>query len=117
MVHINQQYINDRRQEEADLCESAAVALRAFNKSGVGAGDTLIIYGVGIISLFIAQWAKAAGVKSIVLVDRADEKVELAQKMGITMVVQQGKLSEVMVADACIECTGTSEGCRVRRPC
>lgn len=95
---------------EAVVCESAAVALRAFRKSGVEAGDKLLIYGIGRISLFIAQWAKAAGVKSIVLVDRADEKVELAQKMGIAMAVRQGKLSEVMVADACIECTGTSEG-------
>ena len=28
--------------------------------------------------------------------------------MDITMAVQQGKLSEVMVVDACIKCTGTA---------
>ncbi len=109
-MDIDPHDVSDIGQEEAAICEPAAVALRALNKSGVVAGDTLLIYGIGRIGLLIAQWAKAAGVKSIVLVDRADEKVELAQKMGITMVVQQGKLSEVMVADACIECTGISEG-------
>ncbi|MBE6101906.1 MAG: hypothetical protein E7200_07385 [Selenomonas ruminantium] len=97
-------------QEEAAICEPAAVALRAFNKSGVGAEESILIHGIGLIGLLIAQWAKAEGVKKIVLVDGAEEKVELAQKMGFAMAVQQGKLSEVMVADACIECTGTSEG-------
>ena len=99
--------------EEAAICESAAVALRAFYKSGVGVGDTILIYGIGPIGLFIAQWAKAAGVKSIFLVDGAEKKVALAQKMGFTMAVHHKKLSEVMNAatgaDACIECTGISE--------
>ena len=86
------------------------MALRAFRKSGVGAGDNILIYGIGVIGLLIAQWSKVTGDKGIILVDRANEKLELAQKMGFAMAVQQGKLSEVMVADACIECTGTSEG-------
>lgn len=94
--------------EEAAICEPAAVALRAFNKSGVGAEESILIHGIGLIGLLIAQWAKAEGGKKIVLVDGAEEKVELAQKMGFAMAVQQGKLSEVMTADACIECTGTS---------
>ena len=102
--------VSDIGQEEAAICEPAAVALRAFNKSGVGAEESILIHGIGLIGLLIAQWAKAEGGKKIVLVDGAEEKVELAQKMGFAMAVQQGKLSEVMVADACIECTGTSEG-------
>lgn len=109
-MNMNQHDVNDMRQEEEAVCEYAAVALRAFRKSGVGVGDNILIYGIGVIGLLIAQWSKVTGVKNIVLVDGAEEKVELAQKMGITMVVQQGKLSEVMVADACIECTGISEG-------
>jgi len=101
--------------EDMIFCESAAVTLRAFHRSGVGAGDKLFIYGIGLIGLLIAQLAKAAGVKSIVLVDGAGEKVGLAQKMGFTAVfVRQEKLSDVMDAakgvDACIECTGKSEG-------
>ena len=108
-MDMNQYDVNDMGQESATVCESAAVALRAFHKSGVGVEESILIYGVGLIGLLIAQWAKAAGVKNIVLVDGAVEKVELAQKMGFTMAVQQGKLPKVMVADACIECTGTSE--------
>ena len=103
----------DVRREEAAVCESAAVALRVFRKSGVEAGDKLLIYGIGLVSLFIVQWTKTAGVKSIVLVDDVEDKVELAQKMGFTMAVRQEKLAGVINAfgdvDACIECTGTSE--------
>lgn len=108
-MNMNQHDVNDMRQEEEAVCEYAVVALRAFRKSGVGAGDNILIYGIGVIGLLIAQWSKVTGVKNIVLVDGAEEKVELAQKVGFTMAVQKGKLSEVMVADACIECTGTYE--------
>ena len=107
-MNMNQHDVNDMRQEEKAVCEYAAVALRAFRKSGVGAGNNILIYGIGVIGLLIAQWAKAAGVKSIVLTDEAEDKVALAQKMSFTMAVRKEKLSEVMEADACIECTGKS---------
>ena len=51
--------------EEAAICEPAAVALRAFNKSGVGAEESILIHGIGLIGLLIAQWAKAEGVKKL----------------------------------------------------
>ena len=57
---MNQHDVSDMGQEEVTICESAAVDLRAFNKSGVGAEETLLIYCIGCISLLIAQWAKAA---------------------------------------------------------
>ena len=53
--------------EEAAMSEPAAVALHAFCRSGLGQGDTLLIYGIGTIGLIVAQWAKAAGVKNIIL--------------------------------------------------
>ena len=89
-MYMNQHDVNDMRQAEETVCESATVALRAFNKSGVGAGDTLLIYGIGIIGLLIAHWAKAAGIKNIVLVDGADEKVELTQKGGSLWLCSKG---------------------------
>lgn len=71
---MNQYNICDMGQEEVAICESATVALHAFNKSGVVAEETLLIYGVGSIGLLIARWAKASGVKRIIMVDGADEK-------------------------------------------
>ena len=104
--------------EEAAMSEPAAVALHAFRKSGVGQGDTLLIYGIGAIGLIVAQWAKAAGVKNIILVARTDDKVEFAKKLGFSLAINAkkedlGKLVEKVTegrgADTCIEGTGASE--------
>ncbi|SFH76665.1 L-iditol 2-dehydrogenase [Selenomonas ruminantium] len=104
--------------EEAAMSEPAAVALHAFKKSGVGNGDTLFIYGIGTIGLILAQWARAAGVKNILLAARTDAKVEFARKLGFDLAVNAKKesLKELVEkvtdgrgADACIEGTGAPE--------
>ena len=104
--------------EEAAMSEPAAVALHAFRRSGLGQGDTLLIYGIGTIGLIVAQWAKAAGVKNIILAARTDDKVEFARKLGFALAVNVqrenlGKLVEEATggrgADACIEGTGAPE--------
>ncbi len=104
--------------EEAAMSEPAAVALHAFRKSGAGAGDTILIYGIGTIGLILARWAKTAGVKNILLAARTDDKVEFAKSLGFPLAVNvrrdaPGKLVENLTdglgADACIEGTGKSE--------
>ena len=71
--------------EEAAMTEPAAVAYHAFKKSGAGLGDTLLIYGVGAIGLIVAKWARAAGVKNIILAARTDDKVEFAKNLGFPL--------------------------------
>ena len=104
--------------EEAAMSEPAAVALHAFKKSGAGQGDTLLIYGIGAIGLIVAQWARAAGVKNILLAARTDDKVEFASKLGFDLAVnaKAESLKELVAevtggkgADACIEGTGAPE--------
>ena len=104
--------------EEAAMSEPAAVALHAFRKSGVGQGDTLLIYGVGTIGLITAQWARSAGVKNIILAARTDDKVDFAKKLGFSLAVNVkrdnlsklvGEITGGRGADACIEGTGESE--------
>lgn len=104
--------------EEAAMCEPTAVALHAFRKSGVGIGDTILIYGIGTIGLILAQWAKISGVRHIVLVGRTNDKVEFAKKMGFPLAINvKNESPENLVqrvtdgrgADACIEGTGESE--------
>ena len=104
--------------EEAAMSEPAAVALHAFRKSGVGAGDTILIYGIGTIGLILAQWARTAGARRIVLVGRTDDKVDFAKKLGFPLALNGRRESpEKFVqrvtdgrgADACIEGTGESK--------
>ncbi|MBE6102969.1 MAG: galactitol-1-phosphate 5-dehydrogenase [Selenomonas ruminantium] len=104
--------------EEAAMSEPAAVALHAFKKSGVGRGDTLLIYGIGTIGLIVAQWAKATGVKNIILAARTDDKVEFSKKLGFSLAVNAKKdnlaklvqeATNGLGVDACIEGTGAPE--------
>ena len=105
--------------EEAAMNEPTAVALHALRQSGVGLGDTLFIYGVGTIALIIAQWARAAGVRRIILAARSQAKVDFARKLGFTAAynVQEtdirakvAELTDGQGATACIEGTGASAG-------
>ena len=104
--------------EEAAMCEPAAVALHAFRKTGIGLGDTILIYGIGTIGLIMAQWARAAGAKHIILVARTDDKVKFAQNLGFPLAVNGNredvvtfikKITDGHGADACVEGTGESE--------
>ena len=104
--------------EAAAMGEPAAVALHAFRKARVGLGQTLVVFGIGPIGLIIAQWARAAGVKNIVLVARSEEKTAFARQQGFMQAINSQQtdveayvrgLTAGQGADACIEGTGMSE--------
>lgn len=103
--------------KEAAMSEPAAVALHAFRKACVGIGNTIVIFGIGPIGLILAQWAKIAGLKNIVLVARNRDKVEFAQRLGFFQTINSSEMSvrdyvlsltNGVGADACIEGTGQS---------
>lgn len=104
--------------EEAAMSEPAAVALHAFRKSGVGAGDTILIYGIGTIGIILAQWARSAGAKKIILAARTDDKAEFARSLSFSMAINAkredleafvNEATDGRGADACIEGTGEPE--------
>lgn len=105
--------------EAAAMCEPTAVAHHAFLLTGVQPGEALLLYGVGTITMLIAQWAKAAGIFDILFAARSDEKVVWAETHGFpayNLRRQAGAqaLAERLAArggaSACIEGTGASEG-------
>ena len=69
--------------EEAAMAEPAAVAVHALRQSGVGIGDTVLIYGAGPIGLMIAQWADIWGAGQTLLVDIDEEKLSFARGLGM----------------------------------
>lgn len=92
------------------MTEPACVAQHAVRKTGVTAGQFLVIYGAGPIGIMAARWAKFFGAK-VLLVDIAEDKVAFAQSKGFDAV--SGDVSAVVrslnngkLADAAIEGTG-----------
>ncbi len=101
----------------AVLTGPAAVALHAFQKTGVMAGSTLAIFGIGSIGLTLASWAREHGVKNIILVARTAEKAAFARSLGFLQSVAIDstdvysyimRISAGRGADACVE--GLGEG-------
>ncbi len=67
--------------EQAAMAEPVAVALHAINLSGVKINDTAVVFGSGMIGLFIIQLLKLAGC-NVIAVDILDDKLDMAKKNG-----------------------------------
>jgi L-iditol 2-dehydrogenase len=67
--------------EQAAMVEPVAVALHAINLSGVKINDTAVVFGSGMIGLFIIQLLKQTGC-NVIAVDMLQEKLDMAKKAG-----------------------------------
>lgn len=70
--------------EEAAMVEPVAIALHAVGHAEVRLNDTAVVFGAGMIGLFIIQLLKMAGCGKIIAVDLEQEKLTLAKKLGAT---------------------------------
>jgi len=95
--------------EELAMTEPCTVAQHAVRKSGVSAGQKVVIFGAGPIGIMAARWCKIFGADPI-LFDVVDEKVQFGRDHGelvynsITNDVKQivkenndGKLADVVI--------------------
>ena len=67
--------------EQAAMVEPVAVALHAVNLSGVKINNTAVVFGSGMIGLFIIQLLKQAGC-NVIAVDMLQEKLDMAKNAG-----------------------------------
>jgi len=81
--------------EEASLLEPAAVALHTLKRGRVIPGDLVVIMGFGTIGSLCAQFADILGARSIYIVDIAEEKLNLARKLGFTNLINAKKKDPV----------------------
>lgn len=99
--------------EELAMTEPACVAQHAVRRSGVQAGQFVVIYGAGPIGIMAARWARHFGAK-VLLVDIAPDKVAFAESKGFEAVnsLEQDVPAEIRkrnngrLADCAIEGTG-----------
>ncbi len=63
------------------LCEPLACCLRAMDQAGVQPGDSVAVFGGGVIGQLLAQLCRLAGA-SVLLVTRQAEKRALAERLG-----------------------------------
>lgn len=68
--------------EIAALTEPLAVALHGVNRSLAKAGDKVVVFGCGPIGLGMVLWLVDRGVKDVVALDLAPERLERAKALG-----------------------------------
>lgn len=103
--------------EEGALLEPLSVGVHACRRAGVTLGSTVLICGAGPIGLVCLLTAKAMGATKICITDIADNRLNLAKKLGAdhTQLIDSKdtkqmaqRISEMMegMPDITIECSG-----------
>lgn len=88
---------------EAALLEPLGVGLHAVELTSVRPGDTVCILGGGPIGLVTLLAAKCAGAKEIYLTDKVGERLDCAEKLGATAVLNR---DEAEASDWILDHTG-----------
>jgi L-iditol 2-dehydrogenase len=79
--------------DEGALMEPLSVGVYAVHRSGLKAGQNVLIIGAGPIGLVTLQSARAAGAGSITVIDLDPARLTLAKKLGATRVLDAKEVS------------------------
>lgn len=76
--------------KQAALIEPYSIAANVFDRLQPCKGDSVLIYGAGVIGITLVQVAKILGIPSIV-VDVVDDKLTVAKELGASFVINSMK--------------------------
>jgi L-iditol 2-dehydrogenase len=68
---------------EAAMLEAVSVALHGVRVSGVGAGETALVLGAGMIGLLTVQAARSVGCGRVMIADIDPTRLQMARSLGI----------------------------------
>jgi L-iditol 2-dehydrogenase len=77
------------------------VALHVVQNCQVRFGDTVAVFGLGAIGIFIAQWAKVIGAKQVFTFDVDEKKVLIANSLGLQGVLLTEQDSQIYIQERC----------------
>lgn len=111
--------------EQASMVEPLSIAMHALRRSKAALAGTAAVIGTGMIGLLVIQLLRLAGCRQIIGVDIADEKLELAARLGATSTFNssrddvRAKIRELTTygADAVFEVLGFTETVRMAVDC
>ncbi len=73
--------------EQAAMTEPVACCLHGIDMSEICPGDTVVIYGAGMIGLVMLQLARLSGAAVTAVVEPVEEKRAMAKKLGADIVI------------------------------
>jgi len=101
--------------EHAALVEPYSIALHAVHRAPPPLNARVVVIGAGMIGLALVQVLTQAGCGELVAVDVATDRLELARKVGATIIINSGqpdalgelrKVTSGQGADICFEAVG-----------
>lgn len=81
--------------DTAALCEPLATGLMCVRQAELEVGDRVLILGGGPIGLAAAVWARFFGARRVVVSERVEHRLGLAERLGATDVIDAGRHSDV----------------------
>jgi (R,R)-butanediol dehydrogenase / meso-butanediol dehydrogenase / diacetyl reductase len=97
----------------AALAEPLAVAVHAVARAGSGGGARVVVLGAGPIGLLTAMVARAGGARSVLVIEPADPRREIAARLGFETAAGAGGIAAGgSVADVVFEAAGAPEAVR-----
>lgn len=105
--------------ERASMTEPVSIAMHAVNITPMQLGDTALVIGAGMIGNLVIQSLRLAGAGQIIAVDLEDHKLEIAQEVGATTILNASKcdvvaeihkLTDGRGVDAAFEAVGITAG-------
>lgn len=81
--------------EQAALAEPIAYAWHVVQLSQITAQDTVVVYGMGPIGLFVLQAAQHSGCRRVYAVDTNPDRLAMAQTLGATQSVNPAEVDVV----------------------
>jgi len=88
--------------EHAALVEPFSIALHAVRRAAPSLNDTVVVVGAGMIGLALVQALRHTGCSRLIVVDVAEDRLNLARKCGATHIVNS---STEKAADAIADVT------------
>ncbi|MDD3185659.1 MAG: galactitol-1-phosphate 5-dehydrogenase [Anaerostipes sp.] len=84
--------------EAVAFLEPISVALHVVQNCGVNFGDSVAVFGLGAIGIFVAQWAKAFGAAHVFALDVDEKKIKVAKELGLedALCIGQENIEEII---------------------
>jgi threonine dehydrogenase-like Zn-dependent dehydrogenase len=104
--------------DQAAFVTLGSISMHALRRTGCQVGETVVVYGLGLLGLLAVQIARAAGMY-VVGLDIDDQRVELARELGAQLAVNpQGQdpvaavleMTDGFGADGVLLCVVTPSG-------
>lgn len=101
---------------EGAMAEPLACCINGIDRSNIKPGDSVLIYGGGMIGLLMLQLAKLKGAAKVALVEPVDERREKALDLGADVVINplEQKVKEVLHQNKMIHIRVVIECCGLR---